>query len=252
MKVKDDNKIEKIDFSYEMEIIFYKEGEKIGQLLENKNIVNIYSYENGKEIEALFDIEEFKESFSSVQEHISRGLYSYLTVRVEISLIKNILQSLLKTNTNTKVLDSCNFILALIQEEKDNEDYSNEIGFSLTQKLNPNKKRISDRIVKGVQDYWEKKRIERIFYEHQGHKFHPCAGLEHHLFWGNYLFNVRDIKQFYGIETKWFSIIDFLSLDFQKAFTRKIEEMLKIIGDESFENVLSELCIFPYFNNENI
>jgi len=148
MKVKDDNKIEKIDFSYEMEIIFYKEGEKIGQLLENKNIVNIYSYENGKEIEALSDIEEFKESFSSVQEHISSGLYSYLTVSVEISLIKNILQSLLKTNTNTKVLDSCNFILALIQEEKDNEDYSNEIGFSLTQKLNPNKKRISDRIVK--------------------------------------------------------------------------------------------------------
>jgi len=110
MKVKDDNKIEKIDFSYEMEIIFYKEGEKIGQLLENKNIVNIYSYENGKEIEALSDIEEFKESFSSVQEHISRGLYSYLTVRVEISLIKNILQSLLKTNTNTKVLDSCNLL----------------------------------------------------------------------------------------------------------------------------------------------
>ena len=44
-------------------------------------------------------------------------------------------------------------------------------------------------------DYWKKKKIERIFYEHQGHKFHPCAGLEFHLFWGGYLFDIRDIKK---------------------------------------------------------
>jgi len=152
----------------------------------------------------------------------------------------------LKTNTNTKVLDSCNFILALIQEEKDNEDYSNEIGFSLTQKLNTNKKKISEEIVKGVQDYWKKKKIERIFYEHQGQKFHPCAGLEFHLFWGDYMFDIRDIKKLYGIETKRPTINDIASLSFQKAFTRRVEEMLKMIGDEPFKNVLSELCIFPF------
>ena len=246
MRVKDNNKIEKIDFSYEMEIIFYK-AEKVGEFRGNKNIVNMQTYENGKQIEALFDIDEFKKSFSSVHEHISSGIYSYLNVWVEISLLKNVLESLLKTNTNPKVLDSCNFLLALIQVENDNEDYSDEIGFSLTQKLNTNKKKISEEIVKGVQDYWKKKKIERIFYVHQGQKFHPCVGLEFHLFWGGYLFDIRDIKKVYGIETKRASVNDILSLSFQKAFTRKVEEMLKMIGDEPLENVLSELCILPQF-----
>ena len=96
-------------------------------------------------------------------------------------------------------------------------------------------------------DYWNKHKIERIFYEHQGQKFHPCVGLEFHLFWGGYLFDIRDIKKVYGIETKRASVNDILSLSFQKAFTRKVEEMLKMIGDEPLENVLSELCILPQF-----
>lgn len=115
----DYKKIEKLDFDDELDIIFYKTV-TVDELRPDRNVVNIISstYENGKKIEALFDIKEFQTLFlSELFEDTSCGI-SYVVSSVEISLIKNILQSLLKTNTNTKVLDSCNFILALIQEEK--------------------------------------------------------------------------------------------------------------------------------------
>lgn len=100
---------------------------------------------------------------------------------------------------------------------------------------------LAERFLAQPQKESKEQAVERIFYQHEGFKFHPCAGLIYNLRWGKYIFDIRKIRELYGVKTKDISMTEILSSHTQKAFTTKIEEMLKIIGDEPFKNVLLKL-----------
>lgn len=100
---------------------------------------------------------------------------------------------------------------------------------------------LAERFLAQPQKESKEQAVERIFYQHEGFKFHPCAGLIYNLRWGKYIFDIRKIRELYGVKTKDISMTEILSSHTQKAFTTKIEEMLKMIGDEPFKNVLLKL-----------
>jgi hypothetical protein len=77
--------------------------------------------------------------------------------------------------------------------------------------------------------------VESVFYKHEEYNFNPCCGLMYWLRWGKYIFDIRDIRKLYGVNEQDNPLDVKVG---QENFTAKIKEMLSLIGDESFKNVL--------------
>jgi len=85
---------------------------------------------------------------------------------------------------------------------------------------------------------------ETISFEHEGLYFHPTIESGNFIRWGKYVFDIREVYKLYPT-----------SSDRGRNFTRdpqdfylKIQNMLELIGNEPFKNVLSRLYMSPDMN----